>query len=533
MRRTFALILLAAVSAAPSPAGAQDGLTIDRDRLDRRPGQALPGATAPTPGAPTQAEAIAPFVLRAVSVQGSRLGQARVEAAVQPFIGQTLDGAGLARLRAAVLAAYQDTPFALPVAALDMRRAAEGVIVVTAVEGRVARVNIGGETEGDIDLLRHYAARLTTEAPLSRPTAERYFSLIADIPGAKTTVTTAPSATPGALDLGLGLDQTRWEFVTGMNNRGSRALGRTQWTASATLNRAFRLGDQTRLALTVPNDIDRFQYLALSHRQPIGYDGAAASLSLGHLRTRLPSGVEGDATTAGLVFSWPLIRSYRSNLYLSGGIDGLDSDNAVFGDLVSTEKTRTARASAAWSRVGARSSVGASGTVSQGIDGLGAQPNLFADAGFTKVNVRVEGARAVGRTVRLSGAATVQWSDDPVPNSELFSLGGGEFGKAFSSALLVGDSGYGGKAEAAWRPAMLPRPVRGSEVYVFGDQGEVRVNGRAGLPGRSASLASAGLGVRLAVADRAVIEVEAAKAVDKPDPAGDDWRWGFGVTARF
>ena len=42
-------------------------------------------------------------------------------------------------------------------------------------------------------------------------------------------------------------------------------------------------------------------------------------------------------------------------------------------------------------------------------------------------------------------------------------------------ATLAGDSGYGVKAEAAWRPQALPNPVRGSEVYVFGDTGEVRV----------------------------------------------------------
>jgi len=535
MRRPTALVLLAALAAAPSlTASAQDGLTIDRDRLDRRPAQTLPQTAAPVVGAATApADTVAPFVLRAVSVQGSRLGEARIAAAVQPFIGQTLDGAGLARLRAAVLAAYADAPFALPVVSLDARRAAEGVVTVTAVEGRVGRAAIYGEVDGGVELIRRYALRLTSEAPLTRRTAERYFSLIADIPGTKTTLKSAPSATPGAVDLGFEVDQTRWEYVLGLNNRGSRVLGRTQWTASATLNRAFRLGDQTRLALTVPNDIERFQYLTFSHRQPVGYDGAALGVQAGHLRTRLPSGIEGDATSAGLIFSWPMIRSYRTNLVLSGGLDGLNSDNAVFGDQISTERTRAARASAAWSRVAPRMTLGASGTVSQGIDGLGARPSPFSDAGFTKVNARFEAVRAIGRSVRLSGAVTGQWSDDAVPTSELFSLGGGEFGKAFSSALLVGDSGYGVKAEAAWRPQALPNPVRGSEVYVFGDTGEVRVNSRAGLPGVKASLASAGAGLRLAITDRAVIEVEGARAVDNPDPNGDDWRLGLGVTARF
>ncbi|RZJ27427.1 MAG: ShlB/FhaC/HecB family hemolysin secretion/activation protein, partial [Brevundimonas sp.] len=302
--------LLAAFLIA-TPAGPQDGLIVDRGRLDRR--QPLPDATqAPTTTAePATTEvAVAPFVLRAVDIQTPSVLTEDLGRAVEPYIGRTLDGQGLAQLRATVSAALTQRGSALPIVAVDARESAAGIVRVTAVPGRVGRVAIYGDTEPDVELMRRYAGRLAGEAPLTRDTAERYLSLIADIPGARTTLESAPSATPGAVDLGLDVDFTRWVIETDINNRGSQSLGRTQITGAVTLNGGLRMGDQTRLAVTVPTDPEQFQYVSLSHRQPIGSDGMAVSLAAGHLRTRV-DGLDGDATTLGAVVSWPMIRSYR------------------------------------------------------------------------------------------------------------------------------------------------------------------------------------------------------------------------------
>ena len=522
---------LIAVVMMAAPNGPQDGLIVDRGRLDRNPLPTTTQATS-TPAEPATTEALlAPFVLRAVEIQTPPVVAEDLRRATDPFIGQTLDGQGVARLRAAVSAALSERA-ALPIVAIDTRESAAGILRITAVPARVGRIAIYGDTRPDVELMRGYAGRLAAEAPLTRPTAERYLSLIADIPGAKTTLESVPSATAGAVDLGLDVDFDRWVFETDVNNRGSQTLGRTQVTGAVTLNGGFRMGDQTRLALTVPTDPERFQHLSLAHRQPVGADGMAVTLAAGRLRTRV-EGLDGDATTLGAVVSWPMIRSYRRNLVLSAGLDGLDSDNAVFGNLRATEKVRALRGSAAFGQTGARSTLNASLTLSAGIDGLGAEVDAFSDAGFVKVNGRLDGARAIGRTLRLSGALAIQYSGDRTPTAELFSLGGTDFGRGFGSGLLVGDSGYGAKIEAAWRPAFIRRPFAGSELYAFADGGEVRVNARGPLAERSDSLMSAGGGVRIAIADKVMVELEGARAVDDPRLSGSRSRFGFAVTARF
>ncbi|MEJ0060530.1 MAG: ShlB/FhaC/HecB family hemolysin secretion/activation protein [Terricaulis sp.] len=182
--------------------------------------------------------------------------------------------------------------------------------------------------DGDITLARHYAAALTTERPLSRRTMEREMLLLSDIPGLKTDVRMAPAADAGGVVMGLGLQRRRFEYGFGINNSGSSSLGRTQLEASVSANGLARFGDQTRLSVSTDSQFERFTYVTLSHRQPLGHDGASVQARISALETDPPNGVSGQARAAGVVFVYPAIRSYQRNLTLSLGIDGLNSDNA-------------------------------------------------------------------------------------------------------------------------------------------------------------------------------------------------------------
>ncbi len=511
-------------------ANAQDGLILDRNRADRAP-PTVTEAPGPAIGAPS----VEPFVVTAVVVEGSSMTPAQVAAATDPFVGQTLDVQGLARLQQTVSAAVSRGRSALPFVLFTDGDFSDGIVRLTAIEARIDKVAIYGDAQGDVDLMRFYAARLAAEAPLSRSTAERYFSLIADIPGVTTTLQTVPSATPGAIDLGLELKRERWTYDFGLNTRGSETLGRVQLQTVATLNGLFRMGDQTRFILLLPTEIERFQYVGASHRAALGSDGMSVTGSVGYLRTRPDdSPVEGDATTAGVTISWPWIRSYQTNLVVSAGLDGIDSTNAAFGEQIASERTRVLRTSAAWTQATPRRVASVSGSVSLGLDALNAEASPSSDVDFRKANARVDLSQAIGRQWRVGAGATLQASDDRLPVTEQFTLGGGDFGRAFSTALLSGDAGWGVKGEVAWRPERLPTPVRGSEVYVFADQGEVEINARPGFSGATLSLASAGVGTRIAVGRKTVVEIEGARSVDDPRPGEDGrWRLGLGLSTRF
>ena len=99
-----------------------------------------------------------------------------------------------------------------------------------------------------------------------------------------------------------------------------------------------------------------------------------------------------------------------------------------------------------------------------------------------------------------------------------------------------GDIGLTGSAELAWRPGkILPSALSGSELYGFVDGGKVWVKGRFGFPTNAYDLESAGGGVRLSVASKAVLQLEAARGLTNPVPFLErkDWRLIFTVRTLF
>ena len=165
--------------------------------------------------------------------------------------------------------------------------------------------------------------------------------------------------------------------------------------------------------------------------------------------------------------------------------------------------------------------------VSQGIDGLGARtldPGS-SDLGFRKVQASAGYNRVLSERWVVRTSLNAQWTTDPLPASEFFSLGGAEFGRRFETAAAAGDRGYGASVELAFTPkGFAEGRLKGSEVYGFVDGGEVRTLARPLASARSEQLASAGGGVRFVLASKALLELEAATALGDP-PLGQDRGW--------
>jgi hemolysin activation/secretion protein len=536
-------LVAAAALALAQPAAAQSGgLIIDRNRPDRAPAGAAAPRDQPGPrlaGAGTVEATITPFVLKAVRVEGSTAPAAALEAATRPLVGRTVDAQALARIVQAVADAYARTDIALYTVVAPRQDFADGVVRLRVIEGWIseAAIHVTGPSKVTAPL-KAYAARLTTEKPLRRRTLERYLSLIRDLPGLDVQADLQRTDTPGAVRLALEGKQKPFEMGLAVNTRGTSYLGRTQFTATADAYDLLRGGDHTQIVFAVPSDLRRFQYYGLSHSQLLNAEGTTLQASAAYLRTR-PRGVAaltGDAWLAGLQVAHPLVRRYDRSLYLTAGIDGLNASNALLGQSIADERTRVLRAALAYGRTGAETAFSVSGTVSLGLSGLGARVVDLrgAEARFLKLSGRAALDQALGKTLALRLRATGQYSGRRLPASEMLALGGDQFGRAFEAAVLTGDYGYAGSAELAWRAKPLPKALAGSEIYGFVDAGAVWFRDLV-LPTQRLTLASAGGGVRAAIASKAVVQVEAARAIDDPLPfrRGRAWRVVASVRGRF
>lgn len=538
--RTTVAALVIALAPCASLAQTAPSRVVPQTRPDQSPAPVRARQPAPKPPQTQQsAPQVQPFVLREVRVEGSTLPTAVIAAAYQPFIGRTLDGGNLIQLSDAVAAAYETSGIALYTVVIPDQDFAGGVAKLTAVEGYIEGAAIEGPTgRRNRALVDRYVEKLKAERPLTRQTLQRYVSLIRDIPGLYPEANLSAGGAVGAVRLDLTLRPKPVQVGLGVNNRGTAYLGKTQVQGDLYLNSLLRQGDQTRLTIASPTKTELFQFYGLGHSQPVGARGATVQLNASYLRTRpFETALRGRATSLGVQVSYPLVRSFDRDLYLTVGVDGLNSDNAFLGFTFSDDRTRALRASLAYSKSGDKSLFMASGSISQGIDGLGARTTSaeLSKLEFSKVSARLGYNRSLGDSFVVRLATAGQYSGDRLPGSEQFALGGEEFGRGYESAFIAGDYGYGASVEVAWRPGDLPQPFGGSELYTFADGGEVWYKGRFGFPTSQAQLRSVGGGARMVIKDRAVIQLEAVRGIDNPVFFLDreTWRGVFNVRTLF
>ncbi len=540
--RILALALATAWIAAPDPRAAQTTLShINPGRLDTNPPAARHRTRRPRGTRRTRVKTpeVKPFTLAAVQITGSTLPAEDLAAAYRPFVGRTIDKAALQSITDALAKVYAQSNIALYSVTVPDQDFAGGVLKLKATEGYIGKTEFkGGENRPGVALARRYANRLGAERPLKRTDLERYISLMRDIPGLSPDVEVGQVQPDGSVTLDVDPKAQRVQAAVSINDRGTAYLGRTQVQGDLYLDSLFRPGDQTRLSLALPTDVDRFQLYGFGETQPIGADGATVQVYGNYLRTRpLGLNIQGKAYSLGGQVSYPLIRSYSSNLYVSASLDGLNSQNAFFGDEISNEHTRALRGALAYSLTSSQSVLLASGTASFGLDALGAHedPSL-AKTSFRKFNFKLAYNHSLGAhfVIRLDSA--LQLTPDLLPASEQFSLGGEEFGRAYEASYLVGDEGYGASAELAYViPGGLPKALSGSELYGFADKGGIRYFSRLGLPRQDLSLASAGGGVRVPIWKHLVVQLEAARGLEDPIPVlnGKRWRGVFSIRTAF
>ena len=455
---------------------------------------------------------------------------ADVANAGRPFLGKPLTIETIQGLANTLSAAYGKTSIALFTVTVPAQTFAGGVVHVAIAEGFIERTLIAGDTKGGaVKQVQGYANAMTGKRPLSKRTLQRYLSLIRDIPGLTTDVKLLRGEAPGAVRMILVLKQERTDFALSYNNLTQRQLADGEVGAVAKLYSGLRSGDLTQLTLSTSNDFKAYGYVGLAHSTPIA-DGAQFSAAYGHITTKSRRfDLSGDADVASLGVSYPLIRAYQRNATLSAVLDGVNSDNAVLGSLLTRERTRALRLTAGFGEAKDRHALSASLIGAQGLDILGADTAITGnDTGFWKVAAAASASRAIGDdlALRLEGAA--QLSDSALPAVERFLVGGDHFGRAFPVATLAGDQGTAASLEFAWLPLQSGSKAFGrSELYVFGDRAAVEYNDRGAVPSQSFNLASAGAGVKVQFLEKATLRAEVGRRIDQPFPSDDDWQFNL------
>lgn len=432
----------------------------------------------------------------------------------------------------AVGAAYARSDIAYYAVSIPAQVPAGGQLVVQVVEGRIAEYRLGGLSPSvPTRLIDAYMQRLKRETVLRKSVLERTLALLRDIPGQTVEARVRQGSKAGDLVLDLLIKREQLQVGLLIDNSGvNNVVSGVQVQMSATGNGLLREGDSLRVSGYLPFYPDRYKFLSASYSTPIGSDGMTLTGHGSRVESRQRvSGVEGEATLAGLGVSYPVIRSNRTNLSVNASLDGIDSSNYYLDVRFGDYKSRAVRLGASWSRVEGRGGEAVSAVLSHGVDILGARPFVgFSETGFAKANVQAVAVRPVTGTLSLKVSAKGQYSADKLPVTERFSLGGRGAGMAFQLGTRTAERAIAGAAELSWSLKPKSKLLREAALFTYVDGAAAHEVARPAyrLAAADYSLASAGAGVRATIGRQWQASAEVALPIKRPA----DW---YSRKARF
>ena len=429
----------------------------------------------------------------------------------------------------------------------------DGVLRLNAVEGYVGRVQFDPELEAS-SRIRAEAEVIARERPLTIRTLERQLLIINDIPGVTAQAYLDAAGPPGEAVLMLKTARTKVAGFAGVQNRVSDLLGNVLIEGRVSLFDAFGQ-DEGQTLLLQTTDKARLRSVGYAYDQPLGTSGLAFNGFLAHIESKsslteadlfrqnnfLSELITSKSDIATFGVTYPLIRRRSETLRLTGRFNiynGTQSGEIL--QIQQQERVRALRLGINWDRSDAWGVNFTTAEFSQGLPGLGSTPSdapnairIGADYGFSKVNYLAGRLQRLGGDFSLLGSVQGQWTNDRLPSSERYALGGEIILRAFDAGDLIGDRAVAGKLELRYEPSLIP----GGRVtfYAYAEEGQTTSIEIAPLPNRVTKGGSTGIGVRGSLANGLNGYAEVAKPLQKDPPSTHNRnpRFFVGVSYQF
>jgi len=558
-RRSLARLSLAALAAC-SAAGSALAQATGPGQLERE--FAVPPAPRtgegptipPTPGqqAPADADRVR-FTLKRVELAGNTaFTTPQLAVHVAALEGREVSLADVFRLADTLTLTYRNAGYVLSRVIVPPQEIRDGVVQLRVVEGHVAQTKLQGESAGPRDRLERHLETIRGSRPLAAGVLERELLLMNDLPGLTARSTIAASSTPQASDLTVDIAERRTVFSAGLNNRGSRSLGPWRLDAAADMHQLIGFDRlSARVIRTVPDN--EMTFASLGYEHVLSTSGTRAGLNLSAVEAEPGSSQNFNLPTqsrsATLHASHPWIRSRSHNVHLRASLSVLRSETdlvtAGVGLPFSDDHISAARlgASVDWiDRFRGVSVVDVE--LSHGLRAFGASragdPDLSVAGGrpdFTKITLYAARLQSIVPKWSLLAAINAQYGAHTLLAPERFAFGGEQFGRAYDSAELTGDSGAAFKGELRFSNSTAGA-LRDYTVYAFYEIGQVHRRGTSvALSGQKSreSAADAGLGLRWSARRVLTGYVEFAKALTRvvAQEGDKDLRVFAGVQAQF
>lgn len=460
------------------------------------------------------------FTIQNFAISGNTLLSADVtQAAVAPFIGKERGMDDITKAADALRNAYAAAGYPVVQVFPPEQTAADGVIALRVIEGKLAKVSVEGNQAYDTANIRASLPALKEGTSPNAPGVVADIVLANENPAKQVAVDFKAGATAGDIDATIKVTEDRIEKTTlTYDNSGSQAAGYNRLSIAyqnaniGNLDHMLSLGINT----TVEHPLDNGLNIVAGYRIPFYQHGISLDLigsySDSRTTTTLPGGqgslnFTGRGTYLGtrVNHALPSVGEYRHKMVY--GLDYKDFANEVNG--ASTGTVTSTPLSIGYVAQMATPSYQAGGTVTYASNlgyGLhGTQRHYNADTlGAPNQWDAWRGTAFIALPLpedwQFRATGNLQYSDNRLVNIEKFGIGGASSVRGYAERAVAGDSGYSFNLEF-YTPDFgkhLADNVKARCVF-FLDQGQVRqtANEQTGPLMAPITLSSIGIGLRL------------------------------------
>lgn len=460
------------------------------------------------------------FTIQNFAISGNTLLSADVtQAAVAPFIGKERGMDDITKAADALRNAYAAAGYPVVQVFPPEQTAADGVIALRVIEGKLAKVSVEGNQAYDTANIRASLPALKEGTSPNAPGVVADIVLANENPAKQVAVDFKAGATAGDIDATIKVTEDRIEKTTlTYDNSGSQAAGYNRLSIAyqnaniGNLDHMLSLGINT----TVEHPLDNGLNIVAGYRIPFYQNGISLDLigsySDSRTTTTLPGGqgnlnFTGRGTYLGtrVNHALPSVGEYRHKMVY--GLDYKDFANEVNG--ASTGTVTSTPLSIGYVAQMATPSYQAGGTVTYASNlgyGLhGTQRHYNADTlGAPNQWDAWRGTAFIALPLpedwQFRATGNLQYSDNRLVNIEKFGIGGASSVRGYAERAVAGDSGYSFNLEF-YTPDFgkhLADNVKARCVF-FLDQGQVRqtANEQTGPLMAPITLSSIGIGLRL------------------------------------
>jgi hemolysin activation/secretion protein len=454
----------------------------------------VPPVAAPSEAAPPP-PAGPPIRIDQVRIEGVTVyDEESLRALYADVVGATVPRTRLDEIAQSLQQRYRDDGYILTLVRGEFQKSGNQVIfVLHAIEGYISQVKLDGDIGPAGELVLDMLERLTAKRPVKNADLERYLLLANDIPGVTArAVLRREGGEPGAVMLVAQLTRKEVSGLLNFDNRGPKEAGPPEILVSGTANSYTNFGESMQALLF--STFNREQIFGQINADAfLNSDGVRLRAYYGHGNSQpggilATTGFDGGLEIGGTSVSYPIVRSRRFNFYTDFAVDTYHSAITLSGGGVPSTS-----GSDLWMwRIGSNIDfqdqlffdVPAANALnvraSHGFLGLDSTRPLN-DPHFYKVTgdfTRVQDLVTIG-TVKTALKSSVggQYTQDILPPSEKYFLGGTRFGRGFFNGEVTGDRALGGSFELQANttftdlPLLSPGYALPAQFYGFWDYG--------------------------------------------------------------